>query len=114
MRPNKSFMHELRAANVRRDEVWNPSSLLSLSFRGNELAGEIGEACNILKKIERERLGLVGSKATPEMLAEELADGVICLDLIAMEFAIDLEESIRRKFNKTSRERNLNITMMEW
>lgn len=114
MKPMQSFWNELRGSNIRRDAVWNPNRLLTLSFRGNELAGEIGEACNILKKIERERIGLVGSKATPEMLAEELADGVICLDLIAMEFAIDMEEAIRRKFNKTSRERDLNVMMTEW
>lgn len=103
----------LRQANIVRDRVWNPDKLLSLVFRGNELAGEIGEACNILKKIERERLGLVGSRASPEALAEELADGVICIDLIAMELGIDLWAAIRKKFNKTSRERNIPVFMRE-
>ena len=103
------FLSELRYANIARDKVWNPDGLLTLSFRGNELGGEIGEAQNILKKIERERLGLRGSRATPEMLAEELADGVICLDLIAMEFRIALEDATRAKFNKTSRKQKLNV-----
>jgi hypothetical protein len=105
------FLYELREANIARDAVWNPKKLLSLSFRGNELGGEIGEAQNILKKIERERLGLRGSRATPEMLAEELADGVICLDLIAMEFRINMISAIRAKFNKTSQERELDVML---
>lgn len=101
----------LRHANILRDAEWNPKKLLSLSFRGNELAGEIGEACNVLKKLDRERIGLVGSRATTDQLAEELADGMICLDLIAMEFDIPMWDAIRRKFNKTSQERGLTIKL---
>jgi len=106
---DQEFFHRLRRANIERDKVWNPNKLLSLSFRGNELGGEIGEAQNILKKIERERLGLVGSRATVSQLAEELADGHICLDLIAMEFNINSVQSIIAKFNKTSHERGLSV-----
>lgn len=108
------FMQELRIHNILRDAEWNPKRALSLSFRGCELGGEIGEAQNILKKLERERLGLVGSRATVEELGEELADGIICIDLIAMEFpSIDLINCVVKKFNKTSRERKLSILMRE-
>jgi len=103
------FLHVLRKANIHRDLEWNPKNLLTPVFRGCELAGEIGEACNLLKKIERERLGLVGSRATMEHLGEELADGIICIDLIAMDFNINLIEAVQKKFNKTSTERNLNV-----
>jgi len=103
------FLKTLRHANIERDKEWNPDKVISLSFRGNETAGELGEACNILKKLERVELGLVGSKSTPEALAEELADVMICIDLIAMEFDIDMIEAIRKKFNKTSSECNLNV-----
>lgn len=101
---------ELRAANVARDREWvspGAGQALSLSFRGNELAGEIGEACNVLKKLECERLGLVGSRATLDDLAEELSDGIICIDLIAMDTGIDLGPAVERKFNKTSVARGL-------
>lgn len=101
----------LRHANILRDKEWNPDKLLSLTFRGNELAGEIGEACNVIKKLEREKFGLVGSRATVDQLAEELADGVICIDLIAMEYNIPLWDAIRQKFNKTSKERGLTIKL---
>ncbi|MGF7053959.1 NTP pyrophosphatase (non-canonical NTP hydrolase) [Bosea sp. OAE752] len=99
---------DLRAANIARDKEWNTGSeRVSLSFRGNELAGEIGEACNVLKKLERERIGLVGSRATLDDLAEELSDGIICIDLIAMDTGIDLGPAVERKFNKTSVARGL-------
>jgi NTP pyrophosphatase (non-canonical NTP hydrolase) len=115
-----SFFQELRQANISRDKEWlkdqEEGFQFSLSFRGNELAGEVGEACNILKKIDRERMNIVGSRATLSQLKEELADVFICLDLIAMDLCIspeDIEEMIKLKFNKTSHERNLETTMKE-
>lgn len=93
---------KLRRANIKRDGEWNPDSQLSLSFQGCELAGEVGELCNILKKIERERLGLVGSRATKEQAMHELADVVICADLIAMTLGIDLGLAVVEKFNYTT------------
>lgn len=76
-------MQALHKADVARDKEWNPDSTLDLDFCGVELAGEVGEACNIIKKLERERLGLRGSRATLQDLADGLADCVICVDLIA-------------------------------
>lgn len=101
----------LRLANIERDKEWNPNKLLSLSFRGNELGGETGEAQNIIKKLDRERLGIRGSRATKEQLAEELADVIICVDLIAMELGIDLGQSIINKFNQTSEKQNLKVML---
>lgn len=95
-------LSDLRAANVARQKEWDPDGKISLTYRGNEMAGELGEACNLVKKIERQRLGLRGSLATPDQLAEELADVLICLDLIAMDVGIDLEVAVPRKFNMTS------------
>lgn len=92
----------LRQANIERDKEWNPEGGLTLEFRGNELAGEVGEACNIIKKLARERLGIRGSRATLAELAEELADVVICADLIAMQAGIDLSHAIEMKFNASS------------
>lgn len=92
----------LRKANITRDKEWNPGNQLSLSYQGNELAGEVGELCNVLKKLERERLGLVGSRATKEQALQELADVIICADLIAMSLGIDLGLAVTEKFNLTS------------
>lgn len=92
----------LRLANAARAVEWSGNTALDLSFRGNELAGETGEACNVIKKLERERMGYAGSRATLEQLAEELADVIICVDLVAMQVGIDMGEAVRRKFNLTS------------
>jgi NTP pyrophosphatase (non-canonical NTP hydrolase) len=102
---NKQTFHllsELRKANKIRQQEWDTDNKISIEYRGNELAGEAGEACNVVKKLARERMGIRGSRATPEQLAEELADVIICVDLIAMAFDIDLEEAVVSKFNATS------------
>lgn len=108
---NKLTIAELCIANIKRQAEWDPANVLTASFRGNELAGEIGEACNVIKKLERERLGLPGSRATIEALAEELADGVICISIIAVMEGIDLAQAIVDKFNKTSDEVGLGIKL---
>lgn len=93
----------LRHSNLKRQHEWDSDDQITLSYRGNELAGETGEACNIIKKLERERLGIKGSRATREQLAEELADIIICADLIAMHEGIDLDKAVQSKFNATSK-----------
>jgi NTP pyrophosphatase (non-canonical NTP hydrolase) len=103
----------LRAANVAREVEWDPDHRITLAYRGNELAGEVGEACNIIKKLERERIGIRGSRATKDELAEELADVLICLDLIAMHAGIDLSLALRDKFNATSEKYRLSTRMEE-
>jgi len=92
----------LRSANVARQNEWDKDAKITLSYRAMELAGEVGEACNIAKKIERERLGIQGSWATVQDLADELADIVICADLVALGEGIDLDSAVERKFNATS------------
>lgn len=101
------MLKELRFANKVRQQEWDPTDVITIEYRGNELCGEVGEACNVIKKIARERLGLRGSRATLEQLAEELADVIICTDLIAMQAGIDLAEAVCQKFNATSQKYNL-------
>lgn len=92
----------LRTASRLREIEWDAKGQIDLSYRGNELAGEVGEACNAIKKLERERLGIRGSRDTVAHLAEELADVVICVDLIAGSLGIDLSSAVKNKFNATS------------
>jgi NTP pyrophosphatase (non-canonical NTP hydrolase) len=100
-------LETIRLANQQRHIEWANGNEVSLSFRGLELAGEAGEACNELKKLERQRLGMVGGKADLKGLTEELADVLICVDLIAMDLGIDLGEAVKAKFNKTSQKYGL-------
>lgn len=105
-----NMLDKLREANLSRQDKWeNAGDKLDLSYLGNALAGECGEACNIIKKLERERLGLRGSRAYVQDLAEELADIIIYLDLIAAKININLSEAVVQKFNKTSDKYSLGV-----
>lgn len=92
----------LRKANQARQKEWDSLAQITASYRACELAGEVGEACNIIKKLERERLGIKGSRGNVDDLADELADAIICVDLIAMAYGINLGAAVATKFNKTS------------
>ena len=105
---------QLRVANTERQAEWCPGvTLPDLSFRGNELAGETGEACNVIKKLERARHGWRGSTDTVEHLAEELADIIICADLVAHCAGIDLAAAVAHKFNLTSIKQGLKTRLPE-
>ena len=78
-------------------EEWSPTDW------GCALAGEVGEACNLIKKMRR------GEKVDIQAVAEELADVMIYLDLTATRLGIDLEKAIIEKFNKDSRKRKVEI-----
>lgn len=94
--------NSLLAANVSRQNDWCGKETPDLCFRGVELAGETGEACNVIKKLVREQKGWNGSRDTIAHLAEELADVVICANLTAMAAGIDLDKAVENKFNATS------------
>ncbi|WP_457663653.1 MazG-like family protein [Sinorhizobium medicae] len=104
---DKITLSDLQAAHVERQEEWCPDQKPDLSFRGNEMAGEVGEACNVIKKLERERHGWRGSRATKEQLAEELADVIHTAVLCAITAGIDLEPAVIDKFNSTSEKNGL-------
>lgn len=99
----------LRIQNVRRLARWHSDSD---SWTGadwsNAMAGEAGEACNVVKKIRRHETNLGTSYNTPPLdvlmskLAAELADTVIYADLLAHYYGIELGDAIRQKFNLVS------------
>lgn len=70
-----------------------------LSQWSNAVCGELGEAANIIKKIERGDLSI--EEARP-MLADELADVVTYLDILAYRAGIDLGQATVSKFNRVS------------
>lgn len=94
--------NDLRRANDERQIQWEAGLEFELTYLGNALAGEVGEACNIIKKMARQKLGAIGSTANASMLANELADVIIYADLIARKIGFDLGEAVRKKFNATS------------
>lgn len=92
----------LREENIARcEEVFHSLSSWSPTDWGCALAGEVGEACNILKKHLR---GDAGPNFRVD-LGKEIADVVIYADLLAARCGIVLEEAVRQKFNEISRKK---------
>ncbi len=80
-----------------------------LTYWTTALAGELGELCTMIKKMQRvERGGLDGGSSysaediTREMLKEEIGGIAIYLDLLASLLDISLEEAIVDTFNSKS------------
>lgn len=100
------FSIENRARCEAPDGFNHPLAAWSLSDWMTATLGELGEAANVLKKLNRVRDGIPGNKETPEelraMLADELADAFIYLDLLAQAAGVDLPSAVRRKFDRTS------------
>jgi len=95
--PALKQLDNLRQANRKRNaesfegcEEWSPMQW------GCALAGEVGELCNLLKKQERD------GDVAPFEIADEIADVLTCLDLLADQQGIDLWSAVRRKFNRRS------------
>lgn len=85
-----------------------------VTFFTTALAGELGELCNLIKKLERAKVGGLDAgtnhKAkdiSKELLAEEIGGTLIYLDLLASLLDIDLEEAVIKTFNEKSEQNNL-------
>ena len=93
---------ELRRANIERCEsAYHPVEDWSPTDWACAAAGEMGEACNVIKKLRR---GAEGAAKTVLLsaAADEIADTVIYLDLLAARLGIDLGRAVVEKFNRTS------------
>lgn len=99
---------ELRETSLTRCERWHPGGIneWSLSDWFTATIGELGEAANVAKKLNRVRDGMTGNAESEEelraQLADEIADVAIYLDILAASEGIDLAAAVARKFNATS------------
>lgn len=101
---NDLSFNKLRETNVRRcNEAFRPLEDWTPTDWGCALAGEVGEACNLLKKMLR------GEPVDKEDVANELADVQTYLDLLAARLDIDLGAAVVRKFDIVSRRRGSDI-----
>lgn len=109
--PQEQFEMKFSERNLRRCESpkgFNHAlSSWSLSDWTTAVTGELGEAANIVKKLNRVRDGIPGNVESEEelraKLADEIADTAIYLDLMAQAAGFDLEAIRDAKFAKTSR-----------
>jgi NTP pyrophosphatase (non-canonical NTP hydrolase) len=95
-----------RAANVARCLKWHPEGIESWSPSDwlTAVTGELGELASLLKMRNRERDGLPGNKFSPtdKQIADELADVLTYLDLVAAALGVDLGRAAAEKFNEIS------------
>lgn len=123
--------NKLRSANVARDLIWDSQGKIIPLFRATEFGEESGEFAEaalvvalsriaelgtntgkilgVVKKLERERMGLKGSRKTTEDLMHEAGDALITLDLLCMTYGIDLWEAAKYAFNKKSDEHGFDV-----
>jgi len=105
-------MYSFSLDNRHRCEAENgfnhPLNAWSLSDWFTAVMGELGEAANIAKKLNRVRDGILGNKESEqelrEKLAHELADTFIYLDLLCQAANIDLPSNIEKVFDAKSKE----------
>ena len=71
----------------------------SLAEWCNAVTGELGEAANLIKKVQRGDYTLDEAR---QDLADEFADIVTYLDILAMRAGVDLGEAVKSKFNLVS------------
>ncbi len=105
---NGLTFNTLRGANVQRQlEVQKFSGKgWKLSAWSNACLGELGEAANIIKKIERGDLSLEEARLA---LGKELADVQAYLDILAQKAGIDLGQATMDKWNEVSERVGCNI-----
>jgi len=101
--------------NRRRCERWHPGfpdDEWTGGDWGNALAGEVGELCNIVKKLRRHESGHSTSYNTPppdellDRLAEEAADVWLYLDLLLSRYGVSRDQfyaALVDKFDLVSR-----------
>lgn len=122
----------LRAANIDRQREWPGNETADTAFRAIEVAGESGEAIEEVlllalagleaarcsgrvlekaKKLLRVERGILGTGASLDDLADEMADCIIAIDLLANQAGIDLASAVTRKFNRTSEKYGLKTRL---
>lgn len=81
-----------------------------LSQWSNATLGELGEAANIIKKIERGDFSLDEAR---EALAKELADVITYVDLLAFRCGVNLGIAVIQKFNEVSDRVNVPVKISQ-
>jgi NTP pyrophosphatase (non-canonical NTP hydrolase) len=88
--------NQLRKANVARYKDY-PCDNWSLTDWGCCLAGEVGELCNLLKKLK------LGKAVDRSEIGKEIADVIIYADILSEKLGFDLGQLVRDKFNEVSK-----------
>lgn len=115
---------DLRQKNEERcDKMFGGPSSWGPTDWTNALAGEVGEACNITKKMKRlsgtdeqRAWNKEADQKMSELLARlglEIGDVVIYADLLATSLGLRLEDCVRASFNLKSQEIRSDVMIGE-
>lgn len=97
---------ELSRANLERcNKMFHPIEDWSIGDWAVAVAGEVGEACNLIKKMRR------GDNINVHDIIEEIADVVIYADLLTTRLGYNLGDEVFKKFNKVSEQKKCNIRL---
>jgi NTP pyrophosphatase (non-canonical NTP hydrolase) len=113
-RPAGLAFDELAVASGKRAVRWHPGGIDDWTVErwSNAMAGEAGEACGQVKRLNRIEDGIANLDAEGNDLQDrdeairaiglELADVVIYADLLAQRIGLRLEDVVVEKFNRVS------------
>lgn len=105
MKTSMTFSH-FETTNYQRSLHWHEGAPWTISDWAVAMAGECGEACNVVKKLNRVRDGNQGNEETEEelinQLGHEIADTICYAFLLANWMGINVEEALIEKFNLVS------------
>jgi len=91
-------LDQLREANQRRNQQsYKSCDNWTASDWGCAVSGEVGELCNLIKKIRR------GDNIPPGAIMKEIGDIAIYLDLAADHLGLSLSKCIQYAFEETSK-----------
>jgi NTP pyrophosphatase (non-canonical NTP hydrolase) len=106
---------DLREKNRTRCLRWHPNggvTAWSASQWGIAMAGEAGEVCNAIKKLNRIEDGINNQSTHSKQvdtkeeaiieIGQEIADTIIYLDLLAQSLGLDVQQEVTKKFNRVS------------
>lgn len=112
MTPTSSLDYQTVArTNEARCALWHPGfpddTEWSLADWSNAVAGEVGELCNVVKKIRRHEGGfrdvnLLDLQVLRMMAGNEMADVILYTDLLATKMRLNLSYFVAHKFNEKS------------
>ncbi len=95
-----------RCREVWHHELWNPTDWLVC------VLGELGEVAHIFKNLHgQEDIREMADRVEKLLLADEIGDTLIYLDLLAARCGLSLEECVRYKFNAVSQRVNSPKTL---
>jgi len=106
----------IRAANHERLDYFGHGDLengWNVAEWGCALAGEVGELCNVLKKMHRAAPFDPSSDELLVAAGEEIADVYLYLDLLSQKLGLNIERCVLRKFNKTSEQYNFPVRITD-